>query len=302
MAKPKTPKTRARGGKVASTKGPIAQLVARERSERQPSDDLSRNGQQQVAAVDFTEKRMGEDGEPISETFVVNRVLDAWPLDRMFRNGTIDEPMYKAGEDFRNDFERAGLIERYATINPDKFGGAPFQDGFAGNLEARRRVRVALERVGEIAASILCDVVGNGHAITTWVARARWNGKSANEHFARGLLIAGLDSLAITYGYRKNVGAARKGDAFELQPVEREEIREARRNGATFFDLSKRFRVPMDQIADAVRDIDDERRRAVEAATIDAVRAKRAEGRSVAEISILFNLPADRVGAIIGES
>ncbi|MCW2248275.1 hypothetical protein M2352_003909 [Azospirillum fermentarium] len=301
--KHKTPPKRRRKA-AAAPKGTLARLEARRKAEARPSDDPTRNGRFEVQTDDLAIKtvdpRTGE--AVISEIRTVTRILNAWPLDRMFRNGTIDPVAYRAGGLFRDDYELAGMAERLAASNLSPLagcsGGGKVAD-LGGNLAARRRIRDVLDCMSHDMASAMEWIVGNGHALSQWVQRMRWGGRTLNEHFARGLVVGGLDIAATVYGLRKVRHTIRPARPSDPTPHEVDAIRKARADGATVLELFRAYRFPVAVIARIVEGDDDIRRAERDAHIRAAIRDRLAGGDDPETVAILFNVTMDFVGDVV---
>ena len=138
------------------------------------------------------------DGRPV----VHHRTVDT--LGIMLRAGTITQDMHDAARDFQAAF----TIARYDVVRcmplvrlPGGSGPGDFTDA---QLDARRRVRYALDALGGLgspAGSCVWHVVGLQRSIREWAMRQGWGGRPVRVEQAQGILVAGLGVLAGCYGY-----------------------------------------------------------------------------------------------------
>ena len=85
----------------------------------------------------------GETGAPAAE--VIDELL------KLYTDGLITEERYNVGVDFRNDFQRSGLVGIKAA-DLHRTGGS-WSDPITGSLEAKRRTHEALRAVGGLFTS-----------------------------------------------------------------------------------------------------------------------------------------------------
>ena len=127
--------------------------------------------------------------------------------ERMFQNKMIDEEMHKAGERFRQDFERGHLRGYFAKLDMLRSGGGR-ENLTDGIMAAREKATRALGALGakrdgsaSLSASCVWLVVGEGETLETWSRRLNWGGRGMVTTKASGILIAALERLAFHYGY-----------------------------------------------------------------------------------------------------
>ena len=84
----------------------------------------------------------GESGAPL-------QVMDE--LLQLYTDGLITEEQYNVGVDFRNDFQRSGLVGIKAA-DLHRTGGS-WSDPITGSLEAKERTHEALRAVGGLFTS-----------------------------------------------------------------------------------------------------------------------------------------------------
>lgn len=125
-------------------------------------------------------------------------------LARMLRRGSINAAMHQAGEDFRVVFAAAQLdglrapdLARVPQATPRDL------EPTARQVEARKRVRRALQALGGIASpagSCVWHVVGCEWTLRDWSLREGWGGRPLSEDTARGILVGALGVLQAHYG------------------------------------------------------------------------------------------------------
>jgi hypothetical protein len=118
-------------------------------------------------------------------------------LERWHRAGKIETRHWTAGQQFSQDFYKAGLTDRYSTQNFDRIDGGSRDHTPHAVIDARDRVRQAIYATGMRGGSIAWDVLGNGDSLSIYCRNHDWTG--GNVHFATGLLIGALDCLAHHY-------------------------------------------------------------------------------------------------------
>jgi Domain of unknown function (DUF6456) len=134
------------------------------------------------------------------QTVVRHRTVDS--LRKLLRSGAITEAMYDAGRAFQRDFQLAGLdpIRTRLMMLPVGFGAPDLTES---QLDARRRVHRALERLGGICSpggSCLWHVLGCGCSIREWAIRRGWSERPLRQEQAAGILIAALGVIAACRG------------------------------------------------------------------------------------------------------
>jgi hypothetical protein len=140
------------------------------------------------------------DGRPV----VHHRTVDT--LGIMLRAGTISKDMHDATRDFQAPFTIARFdVVRCTPLVRLPGGGGP-GDLTEAQVDARRRVRSALDALGGLgspAGSCVWHVVGLQRSIREWAMRQGWGGKLIRVEQAQGILRAALGTLAGHYGHEK---------------------------------------------------------------------------------------------------
>jgi hypothetical protein len=140
--------------------------------------------------------------DPEGRIVVHHRTVDT--LGKMLRAGTITPEMHDAARAFQADFAIASLdpIRATPTLRVPGIGREPCLND--RQIDARRRVHAAMQRLGGIggpAGSCVWHVVGLQQSIRDWATRQSWNGRPSDQREAKGILIAALGMLAGHYGY-----------------------------------------------------------------------------------------------------
>lgn len=117
-------------------------------------------------------------------------------VEKWHREGKIEAKHRAAGLQFEMDFNKAGLTERYSIQSFDRVDRSATDHTPANILDARDRVRQAMYAMGTRGGAIAWDVLGLGHSLSQFCKNHQWAG---NSHFASGLLVGALDSLAAHY-------------------------------------------------------------------------------------------------------
>lgn len=147
---------------------------------------------------------MVREADPEGTVVVHARRRDATVCDRMLRSGSITRQMHEASERFRTDFERGRLIGRYGSVRIGEGGGrgGVSEESFT-TVAARQRVNHALRSLGAaegMTQRVIWSVVGEQQTLDEFAQRLRWAGLSMDPSKASGLLIGGLERLAVHYG------------------------------------------------------------------------------------------------------
>lgn len=163
------------------------------------SDDHGPRELRQHATVETVDLREKSPTTGRLELRKVRKTVDALTL--MFRAGSIDEAMLKAGREFEADFALAHLDPSRAADIGRLPGGAGGQEADAV-YRAKDRVWRALRRLGGHGTPIgqaAWWVVGVGLTVGEFARRQRWgNGKAAHMRpaTASGLVAGALSVLA----------------------------------------------------------------------------------------------------------
>jgi hypothetical protein len=158
----------------------------------EPSPERRRHGRIERVSRQIADQR-GDPARPF-------RAVDT--LAAMERHGTITSSMRQAADDFRRDFQIAGL-DTLRAMPLTRLGGSGGALSDA-RLDARRRVHRALTGLGgpgSPAGSCLWHIVGLEQTLKGWALREGWSGRPIGEKTAAGVLIAALGALAQSYGY-----------------------------------------------------------------------------------------------------
>jgi Domain of unknown function (DUF6456) len=141
--------------------------------------------------------------DPDGQIVVRHRTVDT--LGKMLRSGTITPEMHDVARSFQTDFAIASLdpIRATPTLRVSGVGREP--ELTERQLDARRRVHVALQALGGInspAGSCVWHVVGLQRSVREWALRQGWSGRPVRQEQAQGILIAALGVLARCYTRR----------------------------------------------------------------------------------------------------
>jgi hypothetical protein len=141
--------------------------------------------------------------DPYGRIVVHHRTVDT--LGKMLRSGAISPEMHDAARSFQADFAIANLDPIRATLTLRVPGTGRDLELSERQLDARRRVYMALEALGGInspAGSCVWHVVGLQRSVREWAIRQGWGGRPVRQEQAQGILIAALGILAAHLGYR----------------------------------------------------------------------------------------------------
>lgn len=117
-------------------------------------------------------------------------VIEQWE-----RRGEINRRSLEAARHFSWDFHYAGLEDKYGSASMDRVDCSPSEITAERIYEAKERVAQAMRAVGQIAGTVIWDVVGLGKTIQDHAGNSSWK----NPTTVKGILIAGLDRLADHY-------------------------------------------------------------------------------------------------------
>ena len=140
--------------------------------------------------------------DPDGAIVVHHRTVDT--LGKMLRAGTISDEMHSAAMDFRADFVVANIDRLRALPILRVPGSGREPDLSERQVDARRRLDVALDRLGGLASpggSAIWNVVGMQHSVRHWALRQGWDGRPVRLEAAMGVLVAALGVLVAHYGY-----------------------------------------------------------------------------------------------------
>lgn len=126
--------------------------------------------------------------------------------ERLHSMKRISDAEYDAAERFANDFIRASLDGRYASLDMNRSAASSRNIMSDSTVEARQRVRAAQDSLGaspidkSLSKSCVWFVVGCGDTLEKWALRVRNNGDLMSEGKACGILMSALERLAMHYG------------------------------------------------------------------------------------------------------
>ena len=139
--------------------------------------------------------------DPDGKIVVHNRLVDT--LARMYKSGSISEPMLDAGRQFQRQFIIAQLDPLRAADIARIPGNGREPDPGDTTLGARRQVNGALWALGGRdgpMGSVAWAVLGCGRSVREWALSQGWAGRQVRREQAEGMLISALDLLAGHYG------------------------------------------------------------------------------------------------------
>jgi hypothetical protein len=148
-------------------------------------------------------QRLGREVEEVRETdpdrriVLRHRTVDS--LGKLLRSGAITEAMHDAGRAFQKDFQFAKLDPIRARPMDVPPGGGRASDLTDRQLDARGRVRAAMEALGGMsspAGACVWHILGCGCSVREWAIRRSWSGRPVRQEQAQGILIAALGVLA----------------------------------------------------------------------------------------------------------
>ena len=145
-------------------------------------------------------------GIPDSETAVpvtATRVRDGNVLDDWLSKGKISRQLWNGGSEFRRQFYRAGLGERFATVGFGGGGGGnaeAFAELIHGDTLARQGLDRAFRALGPAQSDIAWLVLGEEFSLRRYAERSRARKMPMTADRAAGLLLGTLETLAIHYG------------------------------------------------------------------------------------------------------
>ncbi len=148
-----------------------------------------------------------DNGYAVVDTYEKNRLARAVhvrdTVDCMLANGTITAAQAGAARHFQADFHRAHLDTLQAQPLERRIAGLPDDTAQLAARQAVNRAIGTLGGYGAPAANAAWFVLGIGHSVKEWARRERiGNGKSMNEHTARGLVIGCMSVLQALYDKR----------------------------------------------------------------------------------------------------
>lgn len=141
--------------------------------------------------------------DPEGHMVVHARRHEMYPHERMFSRGHITVELMRSGERFRQDYEAAHLAANPPAVNLLKAGGGGPNEMSDHELAAKQRIKAALTALGRdtLTASVVQHCCGEGTSLTDWAIRLSWGGRGTmDKNRASGLLVAGLERLAVHYG------------------------------------------------------------------------------------------------------
>ena len=156
----------------------------------------------------YAGKHVGElvaEADPDGRVTVHAYRRDGTVYDRLLHRGTITKKLHQAAEQFRGDFERAKLTGHFGTpdlLRESRGGRAEMSDAI---VAARQRCHQALQAVGYghrhagLMARAIWWLCGECETLDQFAWRVRAQAQTMNADKASGLLIAGLEALALYY-------------------------------------------------------------------------------------------------------
>jgi hypothetical protein len=110
--------------------------------------------------------------------------------------------MHEAGCMFRTQF-RSAALDGIATSQPIPLPGATADEISELQIEARRRVGLALDVLGghdSPAGPCVWFVVGLEFSVSEWAQRQGWAGRIVHGPVGQGILVGALGTLAMHFG------------------------------------------------------------------------------------------------------
>ena len=146
-----------------------------------------------------------DEADPSGGRVVHGRITTQTPVARLCLEYPDEfKPRHlQAAEEFREHFEKAGLMPNYASMDIE---GLPVLDK-SPNVTTdsqywnRGEIAKLLGRVGKIEGSVLWFVVGAGEELERYAWRVNQAGLNMDLERARDLLREALESLADAWGY-----------------------------------------------------------------------------------------------------
>lgn len=129
--------------------------------------------------------------------------------ERMHAKGTLSDDGFRAAEEFRNDFARAHMAGKYATIDLFRVRGLPTPNSSDAVATARDNVKLALRAFSSVKhgkpglsvnQSAVWFLIGCGDSLEDYAWRMRSNGISMTPDRASGMVTTLCDTLALHYG------------------------------------------------------------------------------------------------------
>jgi len=159
------------------------------------SNDLPRNAE--VAPVQVDDPLALEPGEKI----VALRSIRNDPLGRLHSHHQIDEPQYRAGRAFQNDWEKAERGPQAVDPGREYVDGVQRREPITeGQRKAVLRLNWAERELGADGAALVHDVLVRGLTIEQVRQRRDLHSQRWKDYFARRFVEC-LDRLALIYGF-----------------------------------------------------------------------------------------------------
>lgn len=139
----------------------------------------------------------------VEETMVAGvkrrRVLDWWEVARA--EGKLSEPQYLAAIRFHEDYNSAGFTGYRSTWDIERV------DGGTHNRSAENHARISINKAQEalrspLASAVVWWCVGEAEPLQRASQRLSERFGNIDRQTLRGVLVAGLDTLAVHYGYQ----------------------------------------------------------------------------------------------------
>ena len=113
------------------------------------------------------------------------------------KSGEITDDQHAAALIFANDFDTAGLQDRFSVQCFDRVDSSPNMAEPERVMQAKDRVRQAMYVTGQIGGSAMWDIVGLGHTMKQYVANHSWT--RSNQTEVKGALKCALSTLVWHY-------------------------------------------------------------------------------------------------------
>jgi len=135
------------------------------------------------------------------------RIRSVSVLERWRDTGIITSAMFNAAEQFRQDFEAAGLQPHFAISGLERIDCRKGADEVTllSRAKLKRDSWDSIQRIGRLLGDkgyrAIEAVAGYGITLKEFARRERWSNRPLSEPVARGILFAALEVLAKDFGY-----------------------------------------------------------------------------------------------------
>lgn len=128
-------------------------------------------------------------------------------LSRMFKEGSISEPMFRVGAVFQYHYGRCGY-EHYASAPIYGLSGGRGGEGIEGKMDGVRKSQKIVDKLlncvggrGTQMGKAVCTIVGDGVGLKNIARMEEMHGFSGGNDFRywRGILVAALEIMAQAY-------------------------------------------------------------------------------------------------------